>query len=133
MLLEVPFSVSWASSRQPFYKVRLLEHLFFKSPDGLLDHSTLFTVYGRSFRVAPVLGRLGQYRNFDDMAKDVAPFATQIDALNGPKNVMIGVHLIYAMARPCTVPADSCLSYIEGTSGDLEKNYVIPPRRGAGW
>jgi hypothetical protein len=103
-----------------------------KISQGVLDGNTMFTVYGRSFGVAPILGRLGQYRDMDDMARGVEQHVTRIDALNGDKGVMVAIHLIYAMATPCTGPKDECLYYVEGTARNLIENYIEPAAR-RGW
>jgi hypothetical protein len=103
-----------------------------KRPEGLLDGHTMLAVYGRSFGVAPILGRLGQYSGFDEMAQDVEKRVVEIDDRNGARKVVIAVHLIYAMATPCTSSKDECLYYVEGTSGDLVKNYIEPAAR-RGW
>ncbi len=71
-------------------------------PTGVLEHDTLFTVYGRGFGVAPILGRLGTFSGFSDMESHIQhPWVSEIDSLNGPKGVKIGIELIYAMGIPC--------------------------------
>jgi hypothetical protein len=72
------------------------------SHTGLLETSTLFAVYGRAFGVAPILGHLGTYKGLDDMAADTQPWVQKIAAANDGKQVTIGIHLIYAIAVPCT-------------------------------
>jgi hypothetical protein len=97
----------------------------------ILAKNTLFTIYGRAFGVAPVLGRLGQYKSFEDLEKEMDPWVENIKAKNGDKGVIAGIHLIYAMAVPCT-PGDDCLLYLEG----IEKNIVgkyIEPAAARGW
>jgi len=80
-------------------------------PVGLLESNTLLTVYGRSFATAPILGRLGTYRDPDAMAADLCDRAQAIRDLNGGKGVVEAIHLIYAMAIPCT-PGGDCLEYL---------------------
>jgi hypothetical protein len=99
-------------------------------PSGVLEHDTLFTVYGRGFGVAPILGKLGTYSGFSDMDKDIQhPWVSEIDSLNGPKGVKIGVELIYAMGVPCGHSSEDCLDY-------LGRNIVpkyIEPAAARGW
>jgi hypothetical protein len=99
------------------------------SPTGLLETSTLFAVYGRAFGVAPILGHLGTYKGLDDMAADTQPWAQKISAANNGKQVTIGIHLIYAMAVPCTKKNTDCVQYL---SGDLVKEYIEPAAK-RGW
>lgn len=80
-------------------------------PVGLLEKNTLLTVYGRGFGVDPILGILGTYRNFDELASGMRERAAAIAAVNGGKGVVEAIHLIYAMAIPCT-PRGDCLQYI---------------------
>jgi hypothetical protein len=80
-------------------------------PRSLLDSNTLLAIYGRGFGVSPILGRLGTYRNADDMAEDIRERAQAIAAVNGGKGVIPAIHLIYAMAIPCTAHSD-CLQYL---------------------
>lgn len=96
-----------------------------------LDDSTLLTMYGRAFGVAPILGRLGSYQNFNDMAEDVKQFEGQVKANNGGKKVVPTLHLIYGMAMPC-VPKDDCLLYLEGTEPDIIGKYIKPAAE-RGW
>lgn len=78
---------------------------------GLLESNTLFTVYGRGFGVAPILGRLGQYKDIDEMAAASRSWVDKISAVNAGKGVVIGIHLIYALATPC--PGNgNCLDYL---------------------
>jgi hypothetical protein len=99
--------------------------------ESILEKNTLFTVYGRTFGVAPVLGRLGQYASFKDMEKDIKPWMENIQSRNGDKDVIAGVHLIYAMAIPC-VPDDDCLLYLEGRVKDVVGTYIKPAAE-RGW
>jgi hypothetical protein len=45
---------------------------------GLLEKNTLFTVYGRGFGKAAILGRLGAYKNIEDMANGTRRWVKQI-------------------------------------------------------
>jgi hypothetical protein len=103
-----------------------------KALEGLLDGHTMLAVYGRGFGIAPILGRLGQYSGFDDMARDLGKRIAELDHRNGAKKVSVAVHLIYAMATPCTSNEDECLYYLEGPGGDLVRNYIEPAAR-RGW
>jgi hypothetical protein len=100
-------------------------------PISILSESTLFTVYGRAFNCAPILGRLGTYRGFDDMEKDIQPWLQGIRKRHSKKQVIPAIHLIYAMATPCK-PGDDCLLYLEGTVKDLIGTYIEPAAK-RGW
>jgi len=100
-------------------------------PISILSESTLFTVYGRAFDCAPILGRLGAYRGFEDMEKDIQPWLQGIRKRHNKKQVIPAIHLIYAMAIPCK-PGDDCLLYLEGTVKDLIGNYIEPAAK-RGW
>lgn len=100
-------------------------------PISILSESTLFTVYGRAFECAPILGRLGSYRGFDDMEKDIQPWLQGIKKRHSKKRVIPAIHLIYAMATPCK-PGDDCLLYLEGTVKDLIGEYIEPAAK-RGW
>lgn len=89
-------------------------------PRSLLESNTLLAVYGRGFGVSPILGRLGTYRNADDMAADLRDRAQAIGAVNGGKGVVEAIHLIYAMAIPCT-PRGDCLQYL---NPDVVHSYI---------
>ncbi|HYK90608.1 MAG TPA: hypothetical protein VE398_17680 [Acidobacteriota bacterium] len=92
---------------------------------SLLEKSTLFTVYGRAFNTAPILGRLGGYKDINEMAEDVKPWIDGIKQLNDNRGVVVGIHLIYAMAIPCK-PKDDCLMYLEGRDKHIVENYIQP-------
>ncbi len=94
---------------------------------GLLEKNTLFTVYGRGFARAPILGHLGTYRDIEAMAVDTKPWLKQIAAVNG-KGVVLGIHLVYAIATPCTGKGQ-CLNYF---GDDLVDKY-IKPAAARGW
>ncbi len=100
-------------------------------PASILTRNTLFTVYGRAFDRAPILGRLGAYTDFEDMARDIQPWVQNIKKRNDNKGVIPGLHLIYAMAIPCE-PDDDCLLYLEGTVKDLTGTYIEPAAK-RGW
>lgn len=99
--------------------------------DSVLGKNTLFTVYGRAFGVAPILGRLGTYQKFEDMEQEVNPWLENINTRNGKKGAIAGVHLIYAMAIPC-IPNDDCLLYLEGIEKDIVGKYIKPAAE-RGW
>lgn len=98
------------------------------APTGLLESNTLLAAYGRGFNVAPILGRLGTYRNIDEMAAGMREHAQAIAAVNGGKGVVETIHLIYAMAIPCK-PRSDCLDYLDR---DLIEKY-IEPAAARGW
>lgn len=100
-------------------------------PVSILSESTLFTVYGRAFGRAPILGRLGAYNNFRDMEKDIKPWIKGIQKRHDKKKVVPAIHLIYAMAIPCT-PKDDCLLYLEGSVKDIVGTYIEPAAK-RGW
>ena len=95
---------------------------------GLLETNTLFAVYGRGFGIAPILGHLGVYRNFDDMDADTRHWVTSISAVNDGKRVVTGIHLIYALAIPCKQKGD-CLDYL---GNDIVTKYIEPAAQ-RGW
>jgi hypothetical protein len=98
---------------------------------SILSQNTLFTVYGRAFGRSPILGRLGTYKNFEDMERDIRPWVRGIQTRNGNKGVIPALHLIYAMAVPC-IPDDDCLLYLEGREKDLVRTYIEPAAK-RGW
>jgi hypothetical protein len=99
--------------------------------ESLLQHNTLFTVYGRAFNTAPILGRLGVYADMKAMAEYIKPWIDDIRKYNDGKGVVTGIHLIYAMATPCK-PKDDCLLYLEGREKNLVENYIVPAAK-RGW
>ncbi len=117
-----PQSVQYYSALQPLPK---------HETASILNENTLFTVYGRAFGKAPILGRLGQYKSFQDMEIEVKPWLDGIRERNGKKGAIAGLHLIYAMAIPC-VPGDDCLLYLEGTEKDIVGQYIKPAAE-RGW
>jgi hypothetical protein len=96
---------------------------------GLLESNTLFTVYGRGFGVAPILGRLGSYKNIDQMSAATEDWVAKIKAVNGGRGVVTGIHLIYALATPCK-DAPDCLEYLRDSN--VVENY-IKPAAARGW
>ncbi len=103
----------------------------FPKAASILTKNTLFTVYGRAFGRAPILGRLGTYTGFEAMGKDIQPWIQDIKKRNDGKGVIPSLHLIYAMAIPCK-PNDDCLLYLEGTVKDLVGTYIEPAAK-RGW
>jgi hypothetical protein len=101
-------------------------------PASTLETHTMLTVYGRAFGVAPILGRLGQYQDFEDMSKDVLQWAEPIKKESGKKGVIIGLHLIYALAIPCTPRLPDCLLYLEARDKDIVGRYIQPAAE-RGW
>jgi len=99
--------------------------------ESILSKNTLFTVYGRAFGVAPILGRLGQYTSFEEMEDETHPWLENIKAKNGDKGAIAAIHLIYAMAIPC-IPDDDCLLYLEGIEKDIVGKYIKPAAE-RGW
>lgn len=97
------------------------------TPAGLLETKTLFSVYGRGFGVAPILGKLGAYKDINAMTEDVQPWVSQIAAVNGGKGVAVGIHLIYALAVPCTAKG-VCLDYLNGAM--VQKYIAAAAERG---
>jgi hypothetical protein len=95
-----------------------------------LRGSTLLTIYGRGFGIVPVLGRLGYDNGFSDMERQIQPFVQGVRANNGGKRVLIGVHLIYAIATGCG-PKDNCLAYLDDGT-DIVKTYIQPAAK-RGW
>jgi len=100
-------------------------------PVSWLNHSTLLTIYGRGFGNTPILGRLGFDNNFADMQRQIQPFVQGIRAHNGGKRVLVGVHLIYAIATGCG-PRDNCLGYLEDAGTNIVKDYIQPAAQ-RGW
>ena len=96
-----------------------------------LKDSTIVTIYGRAFGVAPILGRLGSSESFEDVARDVQQFFGPISQHNDGKKIIPAIHLIYGLAIPCP-PNDDCLLYLEGTDPEVVKHY-IEPAAAQGW
>jgi hypothetical protein len=98
---------------------------------SVLTENTVIAAYGRAFGRAPILGRLGAYKDFEDAEKDLAPWIEGISRRHDKKGVIPALHLIYAMANPCK-PNDDCLLYIEGPVKDLIGRYIEPAAK-RGW
>ncbi|MHB1130896.1 MAG: hypothetical protein ACYC4L_00725 [Chloroflexota bacterium] len=96
-----------------------------------LEGKTWLTIYGRAFQVGPILGRLANYKNLDDMAAEVDPWIAEIKKSNGGKDVVPVIHLIYAMAIPCE-DDDPCLLYLDTAGEDIINDY-IKPALARGW
>jgi len=104
------------------------------SPSGTaswLDNTTIVGFYGRAFGVAPILGRLGEYKNIDAMATAMNQYAAQIQAVDGGTKILPEIHLIYALAVPCSGQSD-CLLYEEALDPNLVKDYIEPAQQ-RGW
>ncbi|HEV8638880.1 MAG TPA: hypothetical protein VG370_32115 [Chloroflexota bacterium] len=96
------------------------------------DGATMVAVYGRGFKIAPILGFLGQYKGYEEMDRDVKKrFHPLIQEQNGGKPIVPAVHLIYALAIPCSED-DDCLLYLEETGVDIVKEYIEPAQT-MGW
>ncbi len=100
-------------------------------PQSVLADNTLLAIYGRAFNRAPILGRLGQYRGFADMEKDVQPWIEGIKQRSGKTGVIPAIHLIYAMATPCKDSKD-CLLYLDAGKTDIVRDYIEPAAE-RGW
>jgi hypothetical protein len=98
---------------------------------GLLETKTLFTVYGRGFGLAPILGHLGTYRDIDAMAADTRTWVTNIGSANGGKGVVVGIHLIYGLAIPC-VGTGNCVEYLDQVDHGMVEKYIKPASE-RGW
>ena len=96
-----------------------------------LEGKTWLTIYGRAFQVGPILGRLANYKNLDEMAAEVNPWIAEIKKVNGGKEVVPVIHLIYAMAIPCEAD-DPCLLYLDTAGEDIINDY-IKPAQARGW
>jgi hypothetical protein len=94
------------------------------SPVGLLETHTLLTIYGRGFGIAPILGRLGTYRDFASMEAGTRELVSEIASFDGGKPVITGPELIYGLAVPCKGRGD-CLDYLDGRENIVER-YIKP-------
>lgn len=101
------------------------------TPRSWLAGTTLLTVYGRGFGTAPILGRLGMDRSFADVARQVRPYAQAVYRYGGARHVRIAIHLIYALATPCTSQT-TCLLYLDDSGVNIVKRYIKPAAR-RGW
>lgn len=100
-------------------------------PRSWLADTTLLTVYGRSFGTAPILGRLGMDHSFADVARQVRPYVRAVHRYGGARRVRIAIHLIYALATPCTSET-TCLLYLDDDGVNIVKRYIKPAAR-RGW
>ncbi|MDA8216396.1 MAG: hypothetical protein M0Z94_02125 [Dehalococcoidales bacterium] len=96
-----------------------------------LEGKTWITVYGRAFGIAPILGRLGSSNTLDDVAADIAPWVAEVKNLNGGKEIVPVLHLIYAMAIPCEAD-NHCLLYLDTAGEDIVADYIKPAAE-RGW
>jgi hypothetical protein len=132
-LVSLAIASLWAAdSHFPSSSVaQILQEPVSVQPISILKDHTLFTVYGRAFGHAPILGRLGTYQNFADMEKDITPWIQGIKKRNEKKGVIPAIHLIYAMATPCEDTKD-CLLYLDGGTRNIVSTYIEPAAK-RGW
>jgi hypothetical protein len=132
-LLSVMAVLLWLSgvNSQPFPVAQTPQQPISAKALPILTDNTLFTVYGRAFGRAPILGRLGAYKDFADMEKDIRPWIQGIQKRHDKKGVIPAIHLIYAMATPCKDSKD-CLLYFDGGGKDLIGEYIEPAAK-RGW
>lgn len=97
-----------------------------------MENSILFGEYGRSFGVAPVLGRLGLFEDMDDMARDVEEWEEKIRPYSGGKRIRPAIHLIYGMATACEDEDDDCLLFLDSVGVDIVEKYIKPAQE-RGW
>jgi len=131
LILYILVLTSLQGYPQAVHRYRILHVQDHHKSEPVLTKNTLFAVYGRAFGVAPVLGRLGQYKSFEDMEVEVGTWRENIRTRNGGKGVIPAVHLIYAMATPCK-PGDDCLLYLEGREKNIVGKYIRPAAE-RGW
>jgi hypothetical protein len=131
LVLAVLISCTFLVRSQSVYMYQAMQPLPDHETASILSENTLFTVYGRAFGHAPILGRLGMYKTLEDMETEVESWLGNIETRNGNKGVIVGIHLIYAMAVPC-VPGDDCLLYLEGIEKDIVGKYIEPAAK-RGW
>lgn len=96
-----------------------------------LDNTRLLGEYGRAFGVAPILGRLGLFDNFDELAADIQHWSDKLRPYNGGKQIRPEIHLIYGMATPCS-EGGNCLSYLDDQGVDIVNDYIKPAQK-RGW
>jgi len=99
-------------------------------PVALLETHTLFTVYGRGFNLAPILGSLGTFKDFPSLESNIHAQVQEITSDNGGKPVATGIELIYGMAVPCK-DSGNCLDYLDETT-DVIARYIKPAEE-RGW
>ncbi|MEJ2245089.1 MAG: hypothetical protein P8Y80_03225 [Acidobacteriota bacterium] len=131
LVLAVLISCTFLVRSQSVYMYQAMQPLPDHETASILSENTLFTVYGRAFGHAPILGQLGMYKTLEDMETEVESWLGNIETRNGNKGVIVGIHLIYAMAVPC-VPGDDCLLYLEGIEKDIVGKYIEPAAK-RGW
>lgn len=133
LVLPLTMSLAWACSinSQSVSSIQTPPKQAPVKAASVLSDNTLFTVYGRDFGRAPILGRLGQYKSFADMEKDIQPWIQGIQKRHDKKGVIPAIHIIYAMATPCKDSPD-CLLYFDGGSKDLVGSYIEPAAK-RGW
>jgi hypothetical protein len=96
-----------------------------EGPASYLEGSTLLTIYGRAFEIAPILGRLALFKDFDQLGREIGEFSTNLRKVNDGKKIIPGVHLIYAMATPCSRTGE-CLYYLEDAKEKIFEWYIEP-------
>jgi hypothetical protein len=101
------------------------------APRSWLDNGTLLTVYGHGFASAPYLGRLGTYRDPGDMATQLAGPVSAITTDTEGQPVRLAIHLIYAMATPCS-DTPRCLLYLDKQGVNIVRRYIKPAAQ-RGW
>ena len=94
-------------------------------PLSVLQRHSLLSVYGRSFGVAPVLGMLGALNSFDELERSVEPWVRGMSEFSETP-VKVAPHLIYALARTCYTPDDSCMIFTDASGVDLIEEYIKP-------
>lgn len=101
------------------------------APTSWISSSTLVTVYGRGFGIAPILGRLGIDRGFGDVARQLRPYAEAVTAHSPTRHARLAIHLIYGLATQCN-GGSACVSYLDDTGTNIERDYIEPAAR-RGW
>jgi len=94
-------------------------------PRSWLADAPMLTIYGRAFGVAPILGRLGFDNSFSDLDTQIQPFVQGITSVDGGIQPTVAVHLIYALATPCS-PGSNCLYYLDDAGADIVNAYIKP-------
>lgn len=94
-------------------------------PRSWLADAPMLTIYGRAFGVAPILGRLGFDNSFSDLDTQIQPFAQGITSVDGGIQPTVALHLIYALATPCS-PGSNCLYYLDDAGADIVNAYIKP-------
>jgi hypothetical protein len=102
-----------------------------RSAASYFANGILISVYGRAFGTTPAIGRLGNYRDFADMAADLGQFIPAIAPLGDGKTIVPTIQLVYAQAAGCDVGGE-CPRYLESTGVDLARDYILPASQ-RGW